>query len=194
MVNDLIDSIVCDAASEDCCSHLCCDCDNNLPSSFLLGVNDVDEDEETTWTVWKSINKKVMLQNVSGTSAGLLNEIDERWEVFVHHAFINRKQRQYIEEIREHSTDSGCIIVQLDFAENYKFVRQREPQSAHWNTDQATLFTVHFKIGKKHRCMVLISDYMNHDSKFVWLAQKTITSFVKEEYPCMKKINYVRSR
>ena len=33
---------------------------------------------------------------------------------------------------------------------------------------------------------------MNHDSKFVWLAQENIASFVKTQYPKMKKINYVR--
>ena len=82
--------------------------------------------------------------------------------------------------------------MQIDFAENYKFVRQRAPQSAHWNTDQATLFTIHFKIGTEHRCMVIISDYMSHDSKFVWLAQEDIVNFLKKHYPRVKKINYVR--
>ena len=134
------------------------------------------------------------METVTGTSAGVLNEIDERWKVFIHHVFINREQRKYIEEIRQSSSESGFLVVQVDFAENYKFVRQREPQSAHWNTDQATLFTIHFKIGQKHRCMVFISDHMDHDSKFVWLAQKTIAGSVKEEYPLVQKSHYVRSR
>ena len=192
-VSDIVNSLACDVTSEDCCSQLCRDCGDHLPSSFLIEGKDVDDDEEATWTLWKNINRKVALETVSGTSIGLLYEIDEGWKAFVHHAFINQQQRKYIEEIREKSSDSGFLVVQVDFAENYKFVRQREPQSAHWNTDQATLFTTHFKIGSQHRCMVLISDYMDHDSKFVWLAQKTITSFVKEEYPLVKKINYLRS-
>ena len=48
-----------------------------------------------------------------------------------------------------------------------KFVRQREQQGAHWNTDQATLFAVHFKVGKEQRCMVLINDDMKYDSNFL---------------------------
>ncbi|CAF2062009.1 unnamed protein product, partial [Rotaria magnacalcarata] len=111
---------------------------------------------------------------------------------FIYHAFINRQQRKCIETIREQSSADDYVVVQIDLAENHKFVRQREPQSAHWNTDQAALFTVHLKIGKQHRCMVLISDYMNHDSKLVWLAQEHIANFVKKQYPEVKKINYVR--
>ena len=33
---------------------------------------------------------------------------------------------------------------------------------------------------------------MNHDSKFVWLAQENIVDFLKKHYPRVKKINYVR--
>ena len=153
--------------NENCCSQLCRSCNNRLPSSFLIEGTEIDDDDEAVWTVWKNINRKVALETVTGTFDGLLNEIDERWRTFVHHVFINREQRKYIEEIREKSSESGFLVVQVDFAENYKFVRQREPQSAHSNTDQAALFTIHFKIGLKHRCMVLISDHMDHGSKFV---------------------------
>ena len=152
----------------------------------------IDEEEEVSWTVWQTINTKMMLQTISGLIASLLWEIDNRWPVFLHRAFINCQQHKYIETIREQSSADDYVVVQIDFAENYKFVWQREPQGAHWNTDQATLFTIHFKIGKEHRCMVVISDYMNHDSKFVWLAQENIVNFVKKQYPRVKQINYVR--
>ena len=92
--------------------------------------------------------------------ASLLWEIDSRWPVFLYHAFIDRQQHKYIEIICEQSSADDFIIVQIDLAENYKFVRQREPQGVYWNTDQAALFRMHFKIGKEHCCMVLISDYI----------------------------------
>ena len=163
-----------------------------MPSVILLDAEDVDEDDDITWTLWKSVDKKVSLQKVTGTIRCLLDEIDERWPTFLLHAYTNRQQRYYIQEMRDQSSLDGFVVVQLDFAENYRFVRQREPQSAHWNTDQATLFTVHFKIGAGNRCMVFISDYMEHDSKFVWAAQRLIVGFVKEEYPQVRKICYVR--
>ena len=39
--------------------------------------------------------------------------------------------------------------MQLGFGEHYSFIGQREVQAAHWSTQQATLFTIHIKIGKK---------------------------------------------
>ena len=132
------------------------------------------------------------LQTVSGLIESLLWEIGSRWPIFLHHAFINRQQRKYIETIHEQLSADDYVVVQIDFAGNYKFVRQREPQGDHWNTDQATLSTIHFKIGTEHRCMIIISDYMNHDSEFVWLAQENIVDFLKKRYPRVKKINYAR--
>ena len=190
-LNDLIESLICDMDNEECNSGACINCSSRAPSSNLLEGKDVDE-EEVSWTLWEMINKKLMLQTVSGLMEALLWEIDHRWSTFLYHAFINRQQRKYIESIREQSSLDDFIVVQIDFAENYKFVRQREPQGAHWNTDQATLFTIHLRLGNEHRCMVVISDYMNHDSKFVWLAQEIIVNFIKTEYPKVKKINYVR--
>ena len=74
-------------------------------------------------------------------------------------------------------------IINLSGSENHKVLIEMQIKQH---------FTVHLKIGKEHRCMVLISDYMNHDSKFVWLAQENIANFVKKQYPKVKKINYVR--
>ena len=158
----------------------------------MLENIDIDEEEEISWTLWKTINTKMGLQTVSGLVAYLLCEIDKRWSIFLCHAFVNRQQYKYIETIREQSSTDDYVIVQIDFAENDKFVRKGEPQSAHLNTDQAVLFAIHLKIGKEHRCMVLISNYMNHDSKFVWLAQENMANFLKNQYPKLKKINYVR--
>ena len=155
--------------SEECHSGGCANCSSCTLSSNLLQGKDVP-DEEISWTLWQTINNKMMLQTISGLMEVLLWEIDNRWSTFLYHAFINRQQRKYIERIREQSNREDFVAVQIDFAENYKFVRQREPQGAHWNTDQATLFTIHLKIGTEHRYMVIVSDYMNHDSKFEWVA------------------------
>ena len=166
--------------SEECCSGACIHCSTRVPSSIVLENIDIDE-EEISWTVWETINTKMVLQTVSGLVASLLCEINKRWSIFLYHAFVSRQRSKYIETIREQSSTDDYVVVQIDFAENYKSVQQREPQGAHWNTDQATLFTLHLKIGKEHRCMALISDCMNPDSKFVWLAQENITSFVKNQ-------------
>ena len=75
------------------------------------------------------------------------------------------------------------IVVQMDFAENYTFVRQREVQAAHWNNQQATLFIVHIKIANSHKNLVIISDYMHHDTAFVYCAQRLIAEFLQKHFP-----------
>ena len=49
------------------------------------------------------------------------------------HSYINREQRTYINELRIKSSCLSYAVVQMDFAENYTFLRQREVQAAHWN-------------------------------------------------------------
>ena len=108
------------------------------------------------------------------------------------HSYINREQRTYINELRIKSSCLSYAVVQTDFAENYTFLRQREVQAAHWNNRQATLFTVHIKLGNEHKNMVIISDYMRHDTAFVHCAQGLIVDFLRKNYPQVTKINYLR--
>lgn len=137
-------------------------------------------------------NKRVDLHETRGTIASLLTEIDQQWPVFLQHSYYNREQRAFIDEIRLKSNDQSFVVVQMDFAENYTFIRQREAQSAHWNNNQATLFTLHIKIGTNHKNIVIISDYMHHDTAFVYCAQGLIVEFVKKHFPQVTQIKYLR--
>ncbi|CAF4597394.1 unnamed protein product [Rotaria socialis] len=103
--------------------------------------------------------------------------------------YINREQRNFINDLRIKSSHVSYAVIQIDFAENYAFLRQREVQAAHWNNQQATLFTIHMKIGSEHNNMVIISDYMRHDTAFVHGAQRLIVDFLRKHYPQVKKIN-----
>jgi hypothetical protein len=190
---DLISLVICGIPLEDCYLGTCDRCGDQSPSSVLLRHSDpVDEDDAWSWSIWKTVNKKVDLHEIRGTIGSLLTEIDKQWSVFLLHSHYNRNQRVYIEEIREKSSDQSFVVVQMDFAENYTFVRQKEVQAAHWNNQQATLFTIHIKIGKSHKNLVIISDYMHHDTAFVYCAQKLIVEFVTNNFPGVKKIMYLR--
>ncbi|CAM4961315.1 unnamed protein product [Rotaria socialis] len=103
--------------------------------------------------------------------------------------YINGEQRNFINDLRIKSSHVSYAVIQIDFAENYAFLRQREVQAAHWNNQQATLFTIHMKIGSEHNNMVIISDYMRHDTAFVHGAQRLIVDFLRKHYPQVKKIN-----
>ena len=98
----------------------------------------------------------------------------------------------YIKSIKITSSFSTFAVVQMDFAENFSFFAQKEIQSAYWNQKQATVYPIVISVGTDHRNVVIISNRMVHDTSFVYCAQKLIVTFIREEYPTIQKINYVR--
>ncbi|CAF4494941.1 unnamed protein product, partial [Rotaria sp. Silwood2] len=66
-----------------------------------------------------------------------------------------------------------------------------EVQSAYYSRQQAAILTVYIKIGEERRNMVFISDYLTHDSRFVYCTRKFIVDFLRKEYHNIIKINYV---
>ncbi len=189
----MIDSVICDQPNEDCFLNSCNRCNNRSPSSiFQCHFNIIDEDDDWTWSIWKLTNKKVDLHHIHSSITSLIDEIDEQWKAFLMHSYFNREQRAYINNIRLLSSDTSYVTAQIDFAENYAVIRQREVQAAHWNNLQATLFTVHIKVGTNHKNIVIISDYKRHNTAFVYCAQRIIVQFVKKHYSQATKINYLR--
>ena len=67
-------------------------------------------------------------QQITGSVRSLLTEIEDKWDVFLFHVYCYRQQREYIEELREKSTDKTFLVAQIDFSMNYTLVRQREVQ------------------------------------------------------------------
>lgn len=63
----------------------------------------------------------------------------------------------------------GEVLIQLDFAENYAFVVQDAAQAFHFNNDQCTVHTIiyYYRTEKelKHRCMVVLSDCLAHETQ-----------------------------
>ena len=78
------------------------------------------------------------------------------------------------------------------FLHELHLIRQREVEQGFFSQNQATLFTVHLIIGSEHEDMAIVSDYTEHNTAFVYCAQSMIVNFVKNHYPLVKKINYLR--
>ena len=132
--SNLIDLIVCTSPVEDCFLGDRAKCNNITPSSILGRQLDTsDEDDKCSWSVWKLVDKKIDLHQIRGSITSLLYEIDESWPAFLAHSYFNREQRNFINELRIKSSHLSYAVVQIDFAENYTFLRQREVQTAHWN-------------------------------------------------------------
>ena len=122
--SNLIDLIVCTSLVEDCFLGDCAKCNNITPSSILGRQLDTsDEDDKCSWSVWKLVDKKIDLHQIRGSITSLLYEIDESWSAFLEHSYFNREHRNFINELRIKSSHLSYAVVQIDFAENYTFLR-----------------------------------------------------------------------
>ncbi|CAF4441079.1 unnamed protein product [Rotaria socialis] len=128
---------------------------------------------------------------MTGSIEALLAEIEEQWPLFMLHTFCNRKQRDYISDLRAQSTKTTFVVAQIDFSMNYTLIRQREVQQGFFSQSQVSLFTVHLTVGKEHFDMAIISNSMEHNVAFVYCAQQIIVDYVKKNIPLAKKIIYV---
>jgi hypothetical protein len=191
-MDNLLNQTVCLSPSEDCYYRRCDDCCNSVVSDLFVTNDEIDEQGDTAWSFWSTVNNRIELQHRSGSFRSLIEQLNTIWPAFITHTYCTRQQREYIKSIKIDSSLTTFAVIQLDFAENFSFIIQKEIQSAYWNKKQATVFTVFMKIGDDHRNMVIISNYMAHDTTFVYCCQKLITMFIHENFPSVCKINYVR--
>jgi hypothetical protein len=189
---ELIDKTVCPFHSEDCYYYRCDKCCNVNASDLFINDDDFDDKLDASWSLWITKNNRVELQHFTGSFRSLIDELNGRWSSFVTHTYVTRQQRDYIKNIKLASSLTTFAVIQVDFAENFTIIVQNEIQSAYWNQKQVTIYTIAINIGADHRNMVIISDRMVHDTTFVYCTQKLIVAFIREEFPTVTKINYVR--
>lgn len=203
---DFVDNLVCDSGSEECMLGRCSNCPKWLDT--IRKESEGFLDDPLLWYQWervevayqvkkknlepKNIVKKMKKICKEGTLDDVLSSLESKIPSFLEHVFIKRQQSKYFEEKLTH-LDQEEAVVQVDFAENYTCKHQDEVQSAHWNQEQVTLFTVAIwtkcpsgdNVCETH---VIISDEMAHDKTSVAVFMSTILSeFVKEKHPDVKK-------
>ena len=190
-IKQLLEQTICISPSESCYYRQCDGCRHLKASDILSDGIDIEIHDSASWSIWKKVNVRYELLHLTGTFQALMEEIDDLWPNFITHSFYTHKQRDYIAFIKEMSSITTFAVAQLDFAQNFSFVIQREVHSAYYSRQQAAILTVYIKIGEEHRNMVFISDYLTHDTRFVYCAQKSVVDFLRKEYHNVIKINYV---
>ncbi|CAF3391741.1 unnamed protein product, partial [Rotaria socialis] len=141
-MKNLIEETVCTSPSEFCYYRQCVNCRQLKASDILSDGIDIEIKDSASWSIWKKLNSRYELLHLTGTFRALLEEIDSLWSSFIIHSFYTREQRDYIALIKETSTITTFAVVQVDFAQNFSFVIQREIQSAYYSRQQATIFTI----------------------------------------------------
>ena len=77
-MKDLITQMVFTISNEKCLNGECDDCPTKSITDILTDNNTMDVDDECSWNLWKKVNNKFDLQQMSGSVDSLLTEIEER--------------------------------------------------------------------------------------------------------------------
>ena len=89
-MKDLITQMVCTISNEKCFNGECDACPEENIRDILTDNIMLDLDDECSWSLWKKVNNKFDLQQMSGSVDSLLTEIEARWSSFLLHRFIGR--------------------------------------------------------------------------------------------------------
>ena len=140
------------------CSHDDCGfCDKYPLPGDIIGEN-------AKWFRWEEVNGRYIKNTKNGTVDELYFYIAEITPKFLKHCCIKRRQAKSYEDDKQiaNMPESTMMMLQMDFAENFKCVAQDEVQTAHWNQSQVTLFTtVRWYCGDIHS-EVIVSDCLKH--------------------------------
>ncbi|CAF4418523.1 unnamed protein product [Rotaria magnacalcarata] len=189
--NSLIEKIVCSRENSSCMYGNCLLCRTKVPSTEIPTLySGIDLDEEVNWMKWANVNGKIDIHRLSGSVGDLLIEMDHQWSKFIMHSYITHAQFEHIRNLKQ-SLASDSALVHMDFAENYALEVQNEVMSKHWSTKQAALFTIQIRTNNEIINIVIVSDYLSHDTTFVSCAQKLICNHIKTFYPLVTTILYL---
>ena len=181
---DLLTRVVCDEDNEKCMRNACSDCADYDIASF---VEETILQHPVSWQKWSDSEGMPTLIKVSGCVKDVLNGIQKEINQFKSHCFVRRSQLYYFEKSRE-KPDIDTIILQIDFAENYRTLTQDEIQSCHWSHNQVTLFTAIAWLHDSKHAMIVVSDDLNHGKHAVWVFLRKILNFLKEQYSHATKV------
>ena len=141
-----------------------------------------------------SLTKKMQIVHKEGTVDEALQSLDAKMPPFLKHVFIKRNQARFFQEKIKNLKPEEAVV-QFDFSENYTCLQQDEIQSAYYNQEQVTLFTVAVW-SKDLSCNtictshVIVSDDRSHEKKSVAVfLNKVLNTFVKENHPGVNEVH-----
>ncbi|XP_035684140.1 uncharacterized protein LOC118421089 [Branchiostoma floridae] len=113
---------------------------------------------------------------------------------FRQHCFRADEQYNQLKSLKQ-NLPPNHVIVQMDFAENYKVKYRGEVQSAYWNCDLVTLHPVvvyhRDENGElRHESRCIVSDELGHNPFTVFSILKKVVSHLKDKHPNLQYVHY----
>ena len=77
-LRDFINQMVCQDDMEDCFINECEHCSTKSIVNILTNNINVDFDDSCSWTIWKKLNNKFDLQQMTASTEALLAQMEEQ--------------------------------------------------------------------------------------------------------------------
>lgn len=200
--NTFVSNCVCAPESEKCMTGKCDVCSQKM-ATWLGGFQGPELNTEICWYEWareedhnepshkrrksatdngkpNAPKKKMMKCCRAGTVLAAIESLAEKLPEFLLHVFIKREQSNHF-QTKLLSIPKGSAVIQVDFSENYTIQHQGEIQSAYWNQNQLTVFTICVWMHKEQKSMVFVSDDLDHDKTSVCVYMHKVLSKLTTE-------------
>lgn len=189
-IQSMLEQIVCDFNSEHCMLHDCNKCANLSEVETIVETN-IDADKE--FFTYKQWSTDSTLIETTVDRADFISNVSNALLEIKDHYFINKKQKEYLQESKQKLKKNECIII-CDFAENYSFLIQDSIQSYYFKTPQATVhpFSIYYldDVGAlKTKSICVISDCTSHNTASFYAFLKEVLAEIKLFLP---NVNYIK--
>jgi len=169
------------------CNGLACDvCEGNLILMQEL-FEDEEMEEEIELKQWTQDVYQLKLKSEIKSIQECVDLFISCFQEFHHHIHVKKIQSSFFRQSVAASTDEN-VVIQVDFAENYKCGSQNEVQSAYFNQHAIAIFTVVIWAGDRKFSKVIVTDETSHSKYCVVVFLHEIINDLKSELPNLKSV------
>ncbi|XP_033730626.1 uncharacterized protein LOC117320042 [Pecten maximus] len=166
----------------DCIRRDCRECGVDAIVSYFQCLAEKCQDEVLQYTKWERVKKqlkgkevvRVMPVTKKHSCTQVVIELSSELTPLSEHLFVASWQQDQFSKLQKRVPE-GCVLLNMDFSENFMCVSQNEVQTAHWGHEQVTIHpTVAYYQCQKEGCeetviesLIFITDDKQHDAHAV---------------------------
>jgi hypothetical protein len=192
-IGELFEYSACSIYSHECMFGRCPDCKDELTLLVQQELLNVDPNADITFKQWTVTDKEVFSSKTVKGSV-FCEELVAKLSTLKTHFYFYKTQAAFYKELRENLPEGEALIL-MDFAENYAYVFQNEPQSVYYRKPQATIHPVfiYYRIDGeiKTQMFCAVSDDSEHDVVFVMMLISKVIRRLRYLNQNISKVHYL---
>ena len=167
-ISELFEDTACSIYSTNCMFGKCEVCQEQLELVTQQMLRRVDQVATISFKQW-TVTDREKFTSVQLTREDFCEQLTQVLATLREHYFYYKSRAAFYKDLRENLQDDEALVL-LDFAQNYQYVYQDEPQAVYFAKPQATIhpvFIYYLENGEKTQTYCIVSDDTEHDVVFV---------------------------